>query len=38
MEMDKDKLKNFLNSIKDKTNITAQELIEKDFQRWNLSG
>jgi predicted nucleotidyltransferase component of viral defense system len=31
MEIDKEKLKNFLNSIKDKTNITAQELIEKDF-------
>ncbi|MCR4285023.1 MAG: nucleotidyl transferase AbiEii/AbiGii toxin family protein [archaeon] len=31
MEIDKDKLKNFLNSVKDKTNITAQELIEKDF-------
>ena len=31
MEIDKDKLKNFLNSIKDKTDITAQELIEKDF-------
>lgn len=31
MELDKDKLKNFLNSIKDKTNITALELIEKDF-------
>ena len=31
MEIDKDKLKNFLTSIKDKTNITAQELIEKDF-------
>lgn len=30
-DIDKDKLKNFLNSIKDKTNITAQELIEKDF-------
>ena len=31
MEIDKDKLKNFLTSIKDKTNITATELIEKDF-------
>jgi len=31
MEIDKNKLKNFLNSIKDKTDITAQELIEKDF-------
>ncbi|MEK6889382.1 MAG: nucleotidyl transferase AbiEii/AbiGii toxin family protein [Nanoarchaeota archaeon] len=31
MEIDKDKLKNFLNSVKNKTNITAQELIEKDF-------
>jgi predicted nucleotidyltransferase component of viral defense system len=31
MEIDKDKLKNFINLIKDKTNITAQELIEKDF-------
>ena len=31
MEIDKDKLKNFLASIKDKTNITALELIEKDF-------
>jgi len=31
MEIDKDKFKNFLNSIKDKTNITALELIEKDF-------
>ena len=31
MEIDKDKLTNFLISIKDKTNITATELIEKDF-------
>ena len=31
MEIGKDKLKNFLNSIKDKTSITALELIEKDF-------
>ena len=31
MTIDKDKLKSFLNSIKDKTNITALELIEKDF-------
>src|SRR3989344_184252 len=31
MEIDKDKLKNFLASIKDKTNTTALELIEKDF-------
>src|SRR3989338_3094253 len=31
MEIDKYKLKNFLASIKDKTNITALELIEKDF-------
>lgn len=31
MEIDKDKLKNFLMLIKDKTNITATELIEKDF-------
>jgi len=31
MEIDKDKLKSFLNSIKDKTSITALELIEKDF-------
>ena len=31
MEIDKDKLKNFLMSIKDKTSITALELIEKDF-------
>jgi predicted nucleotidyltransferase component of viral defense system len=31
MEIDKDKLKNFLTSIKNKTNITATELIEKDF-------
>ena len=31
LEIDKDKLKNFLISIKDKTNITATELIEKDF-------
>ena len=31
MEINKDKLKNFLTSIKDKTNITATELIEKDF-------
>jgi len=31
MEIDKDKLKNFLTSIKDKTNIIATELIEKDF-------
>jgi predicted nucleotidyltransferase component of viral defense system len=31
MEIDKEKLKAFLNSIKDKTNITATELIEKDF-------
>ena len=31
MKIDKDKLKNFLTSIKDKTNITATELIEKDF-------
>lgn len=31
MEIDKDKLKNFLTSVKDKTSITAQELIEKDF-------
>ena len=31
MELDKNKFKNFLNSVKDKTNITAQELIEKDF-------
>jgi len=31
MEIDKEKLKNFLASIKNKTNITALELIEKDF-------
>jgi len=31
MEIDKNKLKNFLTLIKDKTNITALELIEKDF-------
>lgn len=31
MEIDENKLKNFLNSIKDKTSITALELIEKDF-------
>jgi predicted nucleotidyltransferase component of viral defense system len=31
MEIDKDKLNNFLTSIKNKTNITATELIEKDF-------
>ncbi len=31
MEIDKDKLKNFLISVKDKTSITATELIEKDF-------
>ena len=31
MEINKEKLKNFLNSIKDKTTITAMELIEKDF-------
>ncbi len=31
MKIDKDKLKNFLDSIKHKTNITALELIEKDF-------
>jgi len=31
MEINKEKLKNFLNSIKDKTDITAIELIEKDF-------
>ena len=31
MEIDKDKFKNFLTSIKDKANITALELIEKDF-------
>ena len=31
MEIDKEKFKAFLNSIKDKTNITAMELIEKDF-------
>ena len=30
MEIDKDKLNNFLTSIKDKTNITATELIEKE--------
>lgn len=32
MEIGKDKLKNFLTSVKDKTSITAQELIEKDFR------
>ncbi len=31
MEIDKERLKQFLMSIKDKTSITAQELIEKDF-------
>ncbi|MBS3073959.1 nucleotidyl transferase AbiEii/AbiGii toxin family protein [Candidatus Pacearchaeota archaeon] len=31
MEINKEKLKQFLMSIKDKTSITAQELIEKDF-------
>lgn len=31
MEIDKDKLRNFLALVKDKTSITAQELIEKDF-------
>lgn len=31
MNINKDKLNNFLISIKDKTNITALELIEKDF-------
>jgi predicted nucleotidyltransferase component of viral defense system len=31
MELNKEKLKNFLIFIKDKTNITAVELIEKDF-------
>jgi len=31
MEIDKEKLKTFLTAIKDKTNITATELIEKDF-------
>jgi len=31
MEIDKNKLKNFLTLIKDKTNITALELIEKDL-------
>src|SRR3990167_1563626 len=44
MEIDKEKLKNFLTSIKDKTSITALELIEKDFylnillSRLNLEG
>src|SRR3989338_8914671 len=31
MEIDKDKFKSFLTSIRDKTKITAIELIEKDF-------
>lgn len=31
MKINKDKLRNFLTSIKDKTSITALELIEKDF-------
>ncbi|MBI2631705.1 nucleotidyl transferase AbiEii/AbiGii toxin family protein [Candidatus Pacearchaeota archaeon] len=31
MEIDKDKLKNFFTSVRDKTSITATELIEKDF-------
>src|SRR3989344_2250709 len=31
MDMDKDKLKSFLDLVKDKTNITALELLEKDF-------
>ena len=31
MKIDKDKLRNFLTFIKDKTNINALELIEKDF-------
>ncbi len=31
MEIDKNKLANFINSVKNKTNISALELIEKDF-------
>ena len=31
MKINKEKLKSFLMSIKDKTSITALELIEKDF-------
>ena len=31
IEIDKEKLRNFLMLIRDKTSITALELIEKDF-------